>query len=270
MIRKNGFTLLEVLIVMIIMAMLATGTSQAINRYTTGKIKLQRGIDQQSSVRNALNVMERDISLAFHYRDPNVEAINQIRKRKRDLIASGKAPQDPNQPPVDPATLEPIVAPDVTIFQGQGDRVSLTSLSNVQTSPDQGESDQMEVSYYTESCRSIMDSKSSSTCLYRRTYHVLDGNLDEGGNPVVILENVKSLKLRYFGEGKDDWVETWKSGEGSDDLTKTRFPLAVEITIEHEYQERKIVLTTVAQLRFPNNAPVKEFAEGTGDGNAGR
>lgn len=253
---QKGFTLLEVLIVMLILAMLALGTSQAINRYTTGKVQLQRGIDQQAAVRNALSVMERDISLAFHYRDPNIEAINQIRKAKKAQLAANPNP-DPSAIP-DPESLEPINLPDVTMFQGLADRLSFTALANVQTNPDQGVSSQMEVSYYTETCNNVADTSKSSTCLFRRTYHVLDGNLDEGGNPVIILENIKSLRFRYFGEGKDDWVETWRTAEGADDLTRNRFPLAVEITIEHEFEERKVVMTTVAQLRFPNNPPIKE------------
>lgn len=271
--NAKGFTLIEVLIVVIIMAVLASLTAQTINRSTLIKVRLQRNIDQQSAVRNALNVMERDLSLAFHYRDPNTEAINQIRRRKKEQLASGQAATTPgaNQPPAeeqgppeDPQDLEPIVHPEVTLFQGNPDRVSFTALSNVQTSPDQGESDQMEVSYYTESCKSIADTQKSSTCILRRTHHILDGNLDEGGDPIVILENVVSLKLRYFGEGKDDWVETWRSSEGADDVTRGSFPLAVEVTIEQESEGRKIVMTTVAQLRFPNNTPPKQDL-GVGD-----
>jgi prepilin-type N-terminal cleavage/methylation domain-containing protein len=264
--NRNGFTLIEVLIVTLIMAVLASLTAQTINRSTLIKAKLQKGIAQQSAVRNALNVIERDLSLSFHYRDPNTEAINQIRKRQRDLLAAGQT--DPNQAPPqgEPENLDPISYPEVTLFQGNPDRVSFTALSNVQTNPDQGESDQMEVSYYTESCRSIANSKESSTCIFRRTYHILDGNLDEGGEPVVILENVKNLRFRYFGDGKDDWVETWRSGEGADDATRGRFPLAVEIMIENEEDGKKVVMTTVAQLRFPNNPPPK--TQGNSDGTA--
>ena len=63
-----GFTLLELLLAMSLMAFLSVMTMQSIQRALKTKAKLQKNIDLQSSIRDALRVMERDIQLAFHYR----------------------------------------------------------------------------------------------------------------------------------------------------------------------------------------------------------
>lgn len=246
---KNGFTLIEVLIVLIILAVLATLTAQTIQRSTAVKSKIQRNIDQTSALRNALAVMERDINLAFNYRDPNREVQAAIKKSKQSK-------QDPNNP--SPTEEEKPAPPKLTQFQGTGQTLSFTSLAGVRMYPDVQESEQMEVSYSLRACKSFFDPQKTMQCLFRRTSPIIDEKLDEGGEEVAILENVTLFRLRYFGTGKsEDWVETWKTGEGADDVTRNTFPNAVEITLETEENNKKVKMLTVAELRFPNNEEKK-------------
>lgn len=258
---SRGFTLIEVLIVLIILAVLATLTAQTIQRSTAVKTKLQQGIDHSSSIRNAVAVFERDIGLAFHYRDLNREVQEAIKKSKQSQ------PQDPNEanpptPPPPPPEEEKPPPPKLTHFQGESQKVSFTSLAGVRVYPDAQESEQMEVSYSLRACKSYFQPQKEMQCLFRRTSSQIDEKLEEGGEEVAILENVTTFQLRYFGPGKsEDWVETWKTGEGSDDVTKDVFPFAVEITIESEERGKKLKLLSVAELRFPNNQE-KKVTEG--------
>lgn len=248
----KGFTLVEVLLTLIILAVLTTLTAQTIQRSTSIKSKLQKGIDQQSAVRNAVTVMERDISLAFNYRDPNAEVQAAIKKRKQEqAAATGVPPEDDGQPVAPPP-------PILTHFIGDSDKIAFTALSGVRTFPNSPISEQQEVSYEVKSCKSFFNPSQEGSCLFRRSAPNIDDDLTSGGDEIAILEGVTDFKLRYFGEGKEDWVETWKTKDGADDVTRGRFPLAVEITVEQEENGKKFKMTTVAELRFPNNKPREE------------
>lgn len=249
--NAKGFTLIEVLIVLIILAALSVMTAETIQRSTAIKSKIQHSIDQNSAIRNSLAVMERDINLAFNYRDPNREVQEAIKKSKANT-------QDPNAPPEE----EKPAPPKLTQFQGESQKLAFTSLAGVRLMPDVQESEQMEVSYSVRGCKSFFTPQKTMQCLFRRVSPVIDDKLDDGGEETAILENVTSFNLRYFGDGKEeDWVDTWKTNEGADATTKDQFPHAVEITLETEENGKKVKMLTVAELRFPNNKKKEEPQE---------
>lgn len=247
--KQKGFTLLEVLIVLMIMAVIATLTAQSIQRSTSIKTKIQTNIDQQAALRNALSVIERDINLAFHYHDPNYEVELAIRKNKQKKAVETGVPIE-EEPLKEPVKL--------TQFQGEAQKIDFTSISGVRTTPEAKESDQIEVGYEVRGCKSPFNPEKNMQCLFRRASPVIDDDINDGGDETVVLENVINFQLRYFGEGKDDWVDTWKTKEGADDTTKDKFPNAVEITLETEESGKKLKMLTVAELRFPNNRKTEE------------
>ena len=71
--NSRGFTLIEVMIVLVIMATLSILSSQSIQQAIKNKIKLQTQVEDMSQVRDALKVIERDVNLAFHYTDLETE-----------------------------------------------------------------------------------------------------------------------------------------------------------------------------------------------------
>jgi len=112
---KNGFTLLEVLIVIAILASLTIMTAQSIQKATNAKIKLDMQTQDVGQLRDTLKIMQRDIQLAFHYRDLTEEFNKIVREnRKKTLAPNSAVPQNPNpnnpaQPPPPPT---PPVAPN--------------------------------------------------------------------------------------------------------------------------------------------------------------
>ncbi len=267
--------------------------ARTINRGLEAKTKIQKDIDRTVALRETLGLMSRDIQLAFHYRDINVELYNAALEEgcKSTPTTPPGSPPPPPPPPPPPGTPPAPPKPgklsaevcaakkqqkSKTEFIGEGEKLNFATLSNVRTQKDQGTSDQSEVGYELKDCRiAAAKSTSSSKCLWRRTSPVLDDKPLEGGASGVLLENVKSLSFRYLGPGENvEWVKTWhtdgESGSaGTDSKTAGKFPLAVEITLEIEDRNvkppKEIGMTIVAPIRDPNNpAPTTEAEKAEG------
>lgn len=256
--KETGFTLIEVLIAMTILAVLSVFTADSVQRSLRMKAKIQKDVINESKIRNAIRVIERDINLAFQYRNIDYE----LRQALRKNLASGAAtsnttgPLTPGVPPTN--TEEELKAPKVlTGFVGENSSLHFTTLSHVRLSPDSKESDQEEVGYFVAGCPSspLLGTSGVNTgnCLFRRSSPYLDGELEDGGTSVPILSNVKKFNLRYIGQGKQDWVSQWRSDDLGDDATKGKYPQAVEVELEVDFDGKALAINTVVPLRFPNN-----------------
>lgn len=291
--KVSGFTLIEVVIALMILTFLSLLTVQSIQRALKAKTKIQTDIDKSSSLRDALKIIERDIHLAFNYRDPNIALFNMAQKYRLEEKKKKKAkppPKDPKPPP-DPGNPEnptPEAGEDASIdaekyktktetiytqFIGEPESLNFTSLSNVRLTDSSPISSQAEIGYSIKSCRRRSNQEQSSRCLWRRVSNFIHEDITKEGEETVLLENVSEFKLRYLGPGKDgEWVDTWITTERGDDITKGKFPHAVEITMAIQNPDRnandKILrMTTVASLHNPNN-PKEEKPENTGEATA--
>lgn len=261
--KKNGFTLIEVVIAMSIMAFLTVMVSQSIRRSAEFKKKVQKNIDQRSAVNSAMRIIERDINLAFHYQDINTEVLKEIEKKKKSSTtqkSNGKTPTTPQTTGSDSSSSQIYSnwkirdIPNYTGFIGKKDAINFTNLNNITVQPGEKVSDQQEVGYFVKNCKSLVDPNVSVKCLWRRTSAYVDDKLEEGGTESVLIEGVKKFELRYFGKEKEDWVDSWNStAESGDDTTKNKFPQAVEITLTVEQNKKEISAIRVVALRFPNN-----------------
>ncbi len=264
------------LIAITILALLTAYTSQSIIKASKDKVRLQKEIDRGSKLQNAVRFIERDVNLAFHYRDFNEEIEKAIKEKSKSggstgtgtttagdfggttggTSGTGGTGTTTGTPPV-PLDFEPKKFEKLTQFIGASDSMHFTSLSHIRMMQDSQESEQGEVGYYLENCRPRGADKSVS-CLWRRSSAYIDIDVAKGGASVVLLENVKTFKLRYFGEDKLDWVSAWKSDLGGDAATIDKFPLAVELTITSEDQGKESTISAVFPLHFPNNKPKEE------------
>lgn len=263
MIQKNqgGFTLLEILIAITILATIMAFTAQSVIRSSRDKIRLQGEIDRDSKLTNALRLIERDINMAFHHRHTISEIEKDIKKASAQPQPNNPSAPPPSPPPgTNPTTpqpfdFEPREYPQQTKFMGTDTSLNFTSLSHVRTIENSPESDQQEVGYYLESCND--DDGNSTQCLWRRSTAYIDDDITRGGGASLLLTGVKTLKLRYYGPGKLDWVSAWRTDEGGDAATKDKFPLAVEITLVIEEKQKEASLSTVIPILFPNNQEEK-------------
>lgn len=267
--NNKGFTLIEVVISMAILAFLTLMMNQAIKRGTDFKKKTQKNIDQRSILDAAMRIIERDINLAFHYQDINTEVLKEVEKKKKEKPVTPPkgtpgAPPSPPQPPTPappPGTPTPPIYPDFkireipiyTVFLGGPASIHFTNLNNISDQPTAMNGDQQEVGYYVQSCKKIDDPDFTGKCLWRRTSNVIDSKVDEGGQASVLLAGIKKFELRYFGKQKEDWVNSWKSDGKEDESLKGFFPQAVEVTLIIEDNKKELTAIRVIPLRFPNN-----------------
>lgn len=280
--NSRGFTLIEVLVAVAILAGLSYYTAQSIQKAVQSKVKIQGDIERTSNLRGAMRIIERDINRAFNYRDPNIELYNKAGKERERRAQQPKDPAqpgetetgtaDPSNPdpaggaanptePKEPFKPKPLVI--LTHFEGDGESLHFTSLNHFRTQQDAKESNQMEVGYFLRSCRNRVDPSQSSQCLFRRTSPILDDDVTQSDQDeeIALLENVTRFELRYLGYQENaDWQSSWSSKEAPDDITKDHFPLAVEVTLETRKggeKSKPTAMTIVAEIRNPNN-PIPE------------
>lgn len=279
---QKGMTLLEVMISLAILSFLAIYTGNAIRNALSSKTRIQKNIDINAALRDALEVMERDINLAFQFRDPNTALYNQAVEEREQRLQ--KEQQDKNKdggkgnPP--PATAGPAFGQTtpqfekiekkpiqiLTHFVGEKEQISFTSLSNVRMRANDQTSSIAEIGYYLKNCRRRTSQQKSSSCLWRRVAPIIGTDVTKGGAETVLLENVENFELRYLGPGRaEEWVDFWASNERGDDTTKFKFPYAVEITLAisdpnvKSGQKKKILkMTQVAAIRNTGNVKDKK------------
>ncbi len=228
-------------------------------------------------MREALKLMEKFISLAFHNRDTNTKMLNEINKDLNKPLATPTPVPGINPvatpPPVATPTPSPKTPPkELTAFVGDEKSLYFTSLSNVRLQRDEQSSDQAKIGYFLKSCKSI-DSHgqtTSSNCLWRRVSPTLDDHIDTAdANAVesVLIENVIDFKLKYFGPVHDEWQNDWKTTD-SDAGKKDNFPYAVDIYLKVQNKNnpkaKAVEMRSIASIHFPNNETKNDQGTATG------
>jgi prepilin-type N-terminal cleavage/methylation domain-containing protein len=284
---QAGFTLLELMIAITLLAFLSALTTQSIRRAVQTKTKLQKSIETNARLRDALRVIERDIQMAYHHRDFTIDLYNRAgeENQRRNNQAQNNAnnpndpnnPNNPNTPGVPPNAPNAGTAstfqkkrplPQLTFFFGEENKLTLTTRTNARTSMNQPVSEQLRVSYYLDSCKSRRDPTKSSKCLWRRVNPYFEESVELlDGETSALIEDVDSLKFRYIGDTTmQEWGTAWKSKNGEPNHAD-KFPMAVEVTLSitdpNIGKGKPISVQTVAMVRFPNNAERQGTPVGT-------
>jgi prepilin-type N-terminal cleavage/methylation domain-containing protein len=282
--NSKGFTLLEMMIAITILAVLTVLTSTSIRSGVQSRTKFQTIIEQDSQVREALKVIEKDINLAFHHRDLSTDMMNEINK---ELYKPAVTPTPAPGQPLPTVTPQNFAAPtpkpkdplkELTAFVGDEKSLYFTSLSNVRLQRDEQSSDQAKIGYFLKNCKSI-DSRghsTSSNCLWRRVSPTLDDHIDIADANVierVLIENVVEFKLKYFGPLHDEWQNDWKTTD-NDAGKKNNFPYAVEVYLKVQNKNnpkaKAVEMRTIASLHFPNNNEQKNDPAAGANTNGGQ
>jgi len=264
---QKGFTLLEMMIVLVIMATLTIFSSQALQQAIRNKTKLQQQVDDMAQVRDTLKVIERDINLAFHYTDLESELKEVIKKKRAELskVTTTTKPGDPPKPPApaynpndpnDPLNQKSESRLDPTThFIGHENEMFFPTLNTSRMTEGIQMADFIKVGYVLQGCR-LPGKETAGNCLIRKTSNVVEGDINRLDDGVALLTEVTEFKLRYIGKGKQDWVGTWDTVQG-DAIAKGRFPDAVEVSLTVEKgptdKKKKISMQIVVPIRFTNN-----------------
>lgn len=291
--KKTGFTLIEVMVALLILAGLSLLMMQSVRTGLQSKIKIQNQIDEESQIRDAMRLIAADIQAAFHHRDYLVQTYNRIIEKRKALSLRPQTQQQAGQqqpggsssapPPAgsgvptpaqqstpsatqaDPlAQMEPLPEPRaMTGFIGDGQALTFTVRNHVRRYRNAPESDQARISYFLQSCRKPGDTKGRQTqCLARTvvTEPVIEFPLTPNlpAQTTVIAENVTDFRLRYVAQGQPDYLETWNSTvNASSEVMRNRFPDAVEVSLGiHDTtnpQSRPQLMSWLVPIRNPNN-----------------
>ncbi|UXR63863.1 type II secretion system protein GspJ [Bdellovibrio bacteriovorus] len=279
--KSSGFTMIELMITITILGTLTLLTAQSIQQAVKAKVKLQDQIDDVSRMRDALRLLERDINLAYHYRDLEKEIEQLVKKKPANQTQSGGGtiPAGGSFPGGDPGPLTneaqtqqqeerrevPRRDPE-THWVGTEDSLNFVTMNNARTVRNSRQADFIEVGYSLRDCKSLTEGGGSSKCLWRRSSPYVDLDVTKGGDEVALLEHVTEFKLRYMGKGKQDWASSWRTDAQGDAASKGKFPQAVEISVTVDKKiagkSKKYSMQLIVPIHFPNNPEEGANAQG--------
>lgn len=242
--NTQGFTLIELMIVIFILSTITVITAQSIQQAVKSKIKLQGQIDDVSRMRDGIKLIERDINLAYHYNDLEMQIIESVYKTEQEMQKHLQSREAPRQSPE-------------TQFIGETDKIDFVTTNNANMVRNTKQADFIEVGYSLRDCKSLQEGQGTSKCVWRRQSSIVDSDVTKGGTEQVLLEHVTEFKLRYIGKGKQDWVSSWRTDAQGDGNTKGQFPQAVELSVTVEKKDKsrnkKYSMQLIIPIHFPNN-----------------
>jgi general secretion pathway protein J len=239
--RTRGFTLIEVMVAVSILAIVTTLTWTSFKQTFSTKSQIEAQAGRYRTVRLALDRLARELSMAYVSQD---EDTLQAERRTRFV---GKAHADI-------------------------DEVTFSYFGHQRLYQDANECDTALVAYY--SARDRNDSRKIN--LMRRETRRLS-NLkidDQAGEADIVCDDVVRLKLDYYDVRQKDWRTDWATT--SSDGQPDRLPGKIRITLTvHDERGVEVPFQTEVRLAMAeplNNQPqdiVPSFGVGVGGGGGG-
>lgn len=287
---SKGFTLLELIISLSLMAVISITATQMLRSSTTQTRKLTKGMDHTNQMRAAFAVIKNDLSQAINFRDLNLYLYNEAKKdhvknydkKVLEWIKKYNEEQKPN-PLITLANLEtvrdqmeakigkkpkpfvPLKETIVTQFVGEKDKLYFTTRSGLRFRSNDKVSNLMEIGYFFRTCKNRTYPDQESKCLWRSVSFNLDDDVTKGGQESVLLEHMEEFDFKYLSfrqDEKPNWRESWDSRIEGDVDMGGQFPAAVSLKIQANFpigKDKKNFkiekFTGVFDINFPYNKP---------------
>ncbi|MFN7143466.1 MAG: type II secretion system protein GspJ, partial [Myxococcota bacterium] len=190
MTRRAGFTLLEVIVALAILALIASLTFSTVASALNTRDLLEADDAVNQSARVAMSRIRRDLSLA--YLTTNTTAVNTY----------------------------------MTLFVGQNqdpDRLWFASLAHQRLYRGARESDQTEITYWTEDD----PNDRNAMVLLRREAPRIDNAPERDGTIAPLAYGVTTFDIRFLDSQTNEWKEEWDTTGGD---TPNRLPRAAQVT----------------------------------------
>jgi prepilin-type N-terminal cleavage/methylation domain-containing protein len=301
--KSKGFTLLELLLALAILGFISVYTAQSIRTTVRFSKKMQNDIDINAEIHSAINLLKADIARAFNYRDLYIAVYNEAQREhiKRWQEEKNKPqnptnpnpnnPVDPNNPnptPQDPANPAQVQAQNqgpppeykprleqiLTQFIGEKGSLNFTSLNGNAIRKNTYASEVVEIGYEVKKCKRRSKEQKDTECLWRRLSYHLDGEVLEGGQESVLIEDVTNFELKYLRKQTEDeveWLEAWPIDNVN---TQNQLPIAIEINLEvskpidkEERNFKKKRVLAYVPIDFQNNQNIRNIMKMNAQGN---
>ena len=192
---SSGLTLIEVMVSVAVFSMVAITIWTATSQTARTRDIVTAVHDRSHQVRVAFDMITRDLQAAF--------------------LSSHRAWNEPSHE---------------TVFIGQDhgdeDRVDFATFTHERRYRDVNESDQAEVGYF------VVDDKeiSGQQNLIRRESPLLDTEPLEGGQYLILVENVVAFNLEYYDLELNEWQDTWDSNDETAEVDILPYQVRIKLT----------------------------------------
>jgi general secretion pathway protein J len=215
---EGGFTLIEVLIALSVTSMIAIAIWAASSQTARTRELVQEAHDKHHQVRVAFDMLTRDLTSSF--------------------LSLHRAQLDPTHDTV-------FIGED----HGDTDRVDFAAFTHERRYFDVKESDQCEVGYFLAPDREEPERMN----LVRRESPVLDTEPLEGGQLLVLIEDVTAFDLQYFDFVMNEWQDAWDTTEATGEAGV--LPMQVRIRIvARDRRGQDVAYAT--QIPIPMRTPI--------------
>lgn len=225
--REKGFTLIEVLVAVTLLAVISFLVFQAMGSSTASKERFEKREEVFRSASLALERVSRDLAMAILVSDPELLGVSSSGEQMTKSVFIGAN-------------------------NGDQDKLTFDTLSHIRYLKDVKESDRAEVGWFLEP----EEERTGLFVLKKREASPPDAEPEDGGIVMSVLDGVKELNFRYYDLNKGEYGDEW-------DTTKSDFanklPRAVEVVLVIQDpidDEGELKFFTVAFLELfpaPNN-----------------
>ena len=226
--RKSarGLTLIEVLVAVAVMSMVSMTIWAATSQTARTRDIVEESHDRLHQVRVAFDMLSRDLNSAF--------------------LSMHRAPVEPSHDTV-------FIGQD----SGEEDRLDFATFTHQRRYPDVNESDQAEVAYFIAEDPEI----GKQLNLVRRESPILDVEPLEGGQYLILVEDVVAFDLEYFDFQMNEWQDEWDTTEMTDEAGFLPHQVRIRLVVLDRHGEERVYGSQVA---IPMRTPIwrKPFIPG--------
>ena len=222
---QRGLTLIEVMVAVGVLSMVSMTIWAATSQTARTRDIVEQSHDRLHQVRIAFDLLARDLSSAF--------------------LSMHRATVEPTHDPV-------FIGRD----GGGEDQIDFAAFTHQRRYLDVNESDQCEVGYFLADDPEI----SGQLNLVRRESPILDLEPLEGGQLLVLIEDVEEFNLEYFDFAMNEWQDEWDTTEILEEGSVLPHQVRVRLVVNDRRGEP---VSYGTQLAVPMRTPIwnKSFTQ---------
>jgi general secretion pathway protein J len=219
-------TLIEVMVAVAVLSMVSMTIWAATSQTARTRDIVEQSHDRLHQVRVAFDMLSRDLSSAF---------------------------LSMHRSPVEPVHDTIFIARD----HGGEDRVDFAAFTHQRRYLDVNESDQCEIAYFVADDPDV----SGQQNLVRREAPELDLEPLEGGQYLILVEDIAEFDLQYFDMAMNEWQDEWDTTEMTDEAGVLPHQVRVRLVVFDRHGEEVVYGT---QVGIPMRTPIwrKPFVPG--------